>query len=50
MKSGDNSYLKVFVITVREQAILREELHNFEVYSNRNGIKCNIMMAKSFNY
>lgn len=25
MKAGDNSYLKVFVITVREQAILKED-------------------------
>ena len=31
MKGGDNSYLKVFVITVRDQAILKEEPDNFEV-------------------
>lgn len=31
MKTGDNSYLKVFTITLREQAILKEEVDNFAV-------------------
>lgn len=31
MKAGDNSYFKVFFITVSEQAILKEELDNLEV-------------------
>lgn len=50
MKASDNTYLNVFVITVREQAILKEELDNFEGYSIRNGIKSNIIIAKHFNY
>lgn len=44
MKAGDNSYLEVFVITVRDKAILKEELDNFEVWNNRNVIKRNIML------
>lgn len=31
MKAGDNSYLTVFAITLREQAILKEEVDNFAV-------------------
>lgn len=49
MKEGDSSYLKVFFIIVWDQAILKEELDNFKVYSNRNSTKCNIMIAIYFN-
>lgn len=49
MKAGDNFYLKVFAITLWEQAHLKEKLDNFKIYSKRSGTKCNITIAKSFN-